>query len=467
MLGNVIRSEWRSVMRDRATWVVLAVFAALVAYATIAGARAVDVERAVIAAATAGEDARLDALRRDLAAIAAGGEVRHATDPRSPLLVGRELGRRAAVLPLGPLAQVAVGQRDLSPQVVEVSMDARREVTAADQGPARLSTGAFDLAFVLVFLLPLVVIALGYDLVAGERERGTLGLVLSQPVSLTRFVVGKALSRGLLLLGIAVVVGIGGPAILGGIGGAGVALAVYGALILAYTAFWFAATIAVNAYGRTAAGNALTLIGLWLGLVVVLPGLASVAVDAIHPPPSRALLVNRAREGAAEAEAKTTALEGDHAEDAARRAARTGARAVDVQDDLAASLAPVLTSFGDQLARQQALVDRLRFASPAIVLHEALADVAGSSVRRNELFRAQIDAFQAEQRSFFGERVRDAAELGTADHEAMPAFTFREEPTGALMQRAALGLLGLAVPTLALGVLAVARFRRPIEIEPR
>ncbi len=37
----------------------------------------------------------------------------------------------------------------------------------------------FDWAFVLIYLLPLVVIALGHDLVTGERETGRLRLLLS------------------------------------------------------------------------------------------------------------------------------------------------------------------------------------------------------------------------------------------------------------------------------------------------
>ena len=59
-----------------------------------------------------------------------------------------------------------------------------------------------------------------------------------------------------------------------------------------------ALAVAVNAWGRSSAGNALSLVGIWLALLVVVPGLASVAVDALHPSPSRVELVNVARDAA-------------------------------------------------------------------------------------------------------------------------------------------------------------------------
>lgn len=470
MILDVLRIEWRSMIRERATWAVLLLFAALVAYGTVSGAGSVIEERGAQAAVLAEEQARFAALREELAAIEAGGAVRHASDPRSALLVGRDLGKRAATLPPGPLAAVAIGQRDVLPNVVLVTSEARVADAGGDdaQSPTRLMSGAFDLAFVLVFLLPLVVIALTYDLLAGERERGTLGLVLSQPVSLPTFVLGKALSRAL-LVGLVLLLGVLGPVLAAGVTGAGAAprLALYVGLLLAYAAFWFTAAIAVNAYGRTAAGNALGLIGLWLALVVVVPGLASVAVDTIHPPPSRVELVNLARAAAADAEERVTALEGDHGQDEARRAARAAPRALEVQEDLERTVGPVLAAFRDQLARQQSLVERVRFVSPAIVMHEGLTDVAGSGVRRHQHFASQVEAFHDDHQGFFRERIRAEAALDRAAYDAMPTFALSEEPLATLGGRVLAGLAGLLLPTAALLVLAIARLRRPIVVEAR
>src|SRR5690606_37399169 len=56
--------------------------------------------------------------------------------------------------------------------------------------------------------VPLVALALGYDAIVGKRERNTLGLLLSLPVSRIEVVIAKFVGRGLALT-VAVAVGIG------------------------------------------------------------------------------------------------------------------------------------------------------------------------------------------------------------------------------------------------------------------
>lgn len=472
MLWTVIRVEWLSLVRERAAWAILALFALAVGYGALGGGLFVKAERRAIEAIALEESARITRLRGELAAIAAGAPVRHVADPRSPLIVGRELGRRAATLPPGPLAPVSIGQRDLLPHTVFVTTQAR----LADEGdagdgssPTRRMAGAFDLAFVWVFLLPLVIIALTYDLLSGERERGTLDLVLSQPVSLASFVLGKALQRAGFLVIVVLALGLVGPALGGGhllSEGGPLRVLLYAGLLVSYSVFWFAAAVCVNAWGRSSAGNALSLVGLWLGLVVVVPGLVSVVVDSIHPPPSRVTLVNLAREAASEAEARASAIEGDHGKDP-RAGDRTARRALEVQEDLERKVTPVVEAFGEQLSRQQGLVDRLRFVSPAIVLHEGLNEVAGSGVSRHRHFAEQVDRFHEAHKRFFFERTRAGADLGPADYDAMPRFEHREEPASAVSGRVGAGLLGLLLPAAGLLGLAIAGLRRPIGVRPR
>ncbi|MBX7190611.1 MAG: ABC transporter permease [Sandaracinaceae bacterium] len=65
--------------------------------------------------------------------------------------------------------------------------------------------------------VPLVALALGYDAIVGERERNTLGLLLSLPVSRSEVVLAKFVGRGLALT-IAVLVGLGAAMLLAGEG---------------------------------------------------------------------------------------------------------------------------------------------------------------------------------------------------------------------------------------------------------
>ena len=101
-----------------------------------------------------------------------------------------------------PLAPLAAGVSALMPDYYRFDahgMFLQRSTSSIDN-PLRLSAGSFDLAFVLVFLIPIIVITLSYDVMSREKELGVLALVGAQGVSIQRFVALKLLVRGLVIV---------------------------------------------------------------------------------------------------------------------------------------------------------------------------------------------------------------------------------------------------------------------------
>ncbi|MEM1118960.1 MAG: hypothetical protein AAGJ18_00840 [Bacteroidota bacterium] len=96
-----------------------------------------------------------------------------------------------------PLAGLCLGQRDLFPAYYGFDVaDLARQVNVGElANPMKLLTGNFDLSYVFVFLLPLLLIALFYDLYAAEKEGGTLSLLQAQSVSLNTILFSKGLLR--------------------------------------------------------------------------------------------------------------------------------------------------------------------------------------------------------------------------------------------------------------------------------
>ena len=74
------------------------------------------------------------------------------------------------------------------------------------ENPANLLSGRFDLAFVLTFCWPLLVLPLLYNVLSEEREAGTLALVASQPVSLRAVLAARLVVRGGLVVRVTLVV---------------------------------------------------------------------------------------------------------------------------------------------------------------------------------------------------------------------------------------------------------------------
>jgi ABC-2 type transport system permease protein len=141
--------------------------------------------------------------------------------------------------------------------------------------------GHFDLAVVLVFLLPLLIIALGHDVCSRDDDLGTAVGVRAQPVRLSRLVAGRLalragwLSAALLALLALAVTALGLPL--------DARVALFAAATLSYAAIWSLAVFFVASWRRSSVFNALALLGSWLGACVLLPALLHLVSNVAWP----------------------------------------------------------------------------------------------------------------------------------------------------------------------------------------
>jgi ABC-2 type transport system permease protein len=474
MFRRIIRHEWRTMAADRSLGLVAVLFTAVVVYGVSNGTSWVQFQRQTLAAAARDEEKRLAELRREVAAIEAGAQPTDALhDPRSPALVAGYRGQRYAMAQPGPLAALAVGQGDLYPYYFKMTNRSKQTFVNNDEieNPTNLLAGRFDLGFVTVFLFPLLILALSYNLISGEREQGTLAMALAQPVRLRTLALSKVASRAAVVLAVAIGLSVA-AGVLAGVDlarpGTLGRLTMWAAVVAAYGAFWFALAVAVNALGHGSATNAIALVASWLALVVIVPSLVNIAVTSLHPVPSRVEQILAMREASSAASARGSKVLSKYYEDhpelvpAGKDTAPADFMVTSqaVQESVDLSIAPVLERYNVQLAKQQALVDRLRFLSPAIVVQEALNDVAGTSLACHKHFLDQVDEYHRAWQAFFVPKIMRRERLKGSDFAAIPEFHFREESIGAVSGRAAVGMAGLLLPTLGVGVLGLAALRR-------
>lgn len=470
MLLRIMRHEWRTLVADRTVIVLLTVLGVALAGGLVNGVRWRAHQARVVADARQEET---DRFARAEGTIRSARE-RSATlpafsDPGNPDTAGRQLAARYAALPAGALMPLAIGQSDVLPQYVRVTTESRETVMATSDtsNPLQLLTGRFDAAFVVVYLYPLFILALSYNLLSAEREQGTLALALSQPISIAHLLAGKVAIRLAVLLGcVAVTAALASLAAGLPLWDGGVALRFAGwtLVVAVYGVFWMAVAVAVAVTGLSSSASAVLLSGLWLMLTVVLPSGAHLAVTVLHPVPSRVEMIQAMREASDEANAQGAALLGryyqDHPELASAETSATDFNVVRLAVDaqVEESVAPVLSAFNRQLAAQQSLVDRLRVVSPAILVQDSLADLAGTGASRHQWFVQQVDAFHQGWREFFNGRVAGRARL--EDYQQVPQFAFAEEQTGSVLRRTGRSVVSiLLLTTLVVGV-AVLRARR-------
>jgi len=196
-----------------------------------------------------------------------------------------------------PWAAFANGQRDINPYLMSVSiLGLEGQMYDTDlNNPSTLLLGNMDLAFVIIFLFPLVIIAFSYNIVSAEQESGVWGLVKSQsglplPIILRKFSIRMITIFAVLLILMA-------------------AAAVYLQLAVdlhfvmvlmvlsLYVLFWFALSFWVISGNKSSSYNAVTLIACWVVLNIIGPAVLNVWLTKKYPIPEAMETVIHQREG--------------------------------------------------------------------------------------------------------------------------------------------------------------------------
>jgi ABC-2 type transport system permease protein len=455
-LSVIIRYDWKNLSAERTLWLIAALLAAALAYGAQNGARWVQFQQQVLDKVAKEEQERLRRLEHKLAQSAPSAQAPPPfLDPTQPSAVGRRLGAKYAALPPAPLAPLAVGQTDILPYYVKVTTGPADSFLNNDEieHPAHLLSGRFDLTFVIVYLYPLLIFALTYNVLSGEKESGVLQMTLSQPVGLRRLLTGKILARftfvtafaaGLLALA-ALWVDLSLPS-----SDWWIRLGLWFLTVILYGAFWFAVSASINALGWNSALCAAALTGLWILLVLVLPALLNLYVRSAHPLPSRVEYVNAMRQATLEASQQGAQLLARYLEDHPELASSPANRqdfaviSIAMQNHVEEAVQPVLQRFESQLEVQQRITDRLRFLSPALLCYSLLTDFAGAGNHRHRHFVALVRRFHQQWRNWFVPRIVRGVRFERHDVASLPSFRFIEEAPSAVMGRALPALGGLA-----------------------
>jgi len=471
---RIARHELRILRAERTLRPVSAMLVVLLALALWNGISWVSNQKKTIESAFSEENARFKRARHEVVhPLKQNANVEARNDPRDPASFGATLGKRYAVLPPGPLERLSIGQSDLYPYYLAVSTRSRDTFVHNDEieNPLNLLAGRFDTAFVIVYLFPLVILGLSFNLLSGEREQGTMALLLSQPVALRSFAAGKIFSRAIVIVGLVVAVSVAGAIVAAPDAPASIAVRtiLWCLTVAAYAAVWFALAVAVNASRMSSASNASALLAVWLLLVIIIPSSVTVAAQSLYPVPSRVQMIQAIRDASREASAHGSQLLGRYFEDhpelipggtSKAEIDNFNAQTYAVQEAVDRQVQPVLDRYDAQLLRQQSLVDRLKFLSPAIVTQEALNRIAGTDLGRYRYFIAQVDRFHRKWKDYFNTRSVQKVPMTVDAIDAVPSFAFAEQPFSRVLLDVAVGLAGLFVPAFVIALIASWRMRK-------
>lgn len=362
-------------------------------------------------------------------------------------------------LPPAVLAVLSVGQSDLYLNNTQAYLwsDADNLFAKTDlQNPLNLIIGSFDLAFVVVFLFPLIILAFSYNLLSSEKENGTLGLLLSQPVTLRQVLLGKVLARVLVIFPALILTVLLGLLITGnkiGTFEGGGKFLLWCGIVVFYGLFWFALAVLVNSFDYNSPTNATALAGIWLIFVIIVPSLLNTATITLYPIPARSELIVASREAQPDVEKEGEQILAKFYED--NPGLRPTANEAEISDfrrklllvflNDRKEVAPLIEKYDSQLNKRQSLVSKFSLCSPAVITQESLNDIAGTGFVRYQTFREQVNRFVEINRQFYVPKIIKGEKLTASDYDLIPRFYFSEEPVGNLSSRVGFSLAGLII----------------------
>lgn len=449
---NALRHEMRLLLRTPAAAMAIALLLMLAGLAVASGTWEVARQHATIE--------RLNALQRqDLAAQAA----KHA---RGDAGTAAYYTFHATWDPPGATAFLALGLRDAAPYVLRVRALALQAQLHEGEtfNPELALAGRFDFAFVLVYLAPLVLIALLHDLVSAERGAGRLPTLLALPQGAQALWRRRAGLRSVLVFAALALPVLAGAALNGT---PWVAVAGVLAVVAAQVAFWSGVCLLVAVRGRSTVANATALVGAWAVLTLVLPVLAQAALARWVPVSQGVdlMLAQRQAVHAAWDEPPQATLETflrSHPQWRHTAPLPAGFHwkwyyaFQQLGDD---SVAPQVAAYRAGLEARQRWTARLGWLLPGVGAQAALHRIADTDLPAHTAYQDRIADFHTRLRHFHYPYLFDGRPFGAQDFAQQPRF----EPP---VRRADVPLADLAVlvivgaAALLAGLLACRRVSR-------
>ena len=193
--------------------------------------------------------------------------------------------------PRSELAGLAAGLDPASPSTVTFRQGGMSfGIVEILDNPVAALFGKIDLLFIVQFVLSLVAIVLSFNMICGEKEAGTLKLVLSNPVPRDSILLGKLFGAAV-VLGVPFTIGLltslllllatGDRALAGG--GQWLALGALFVMSLLYLGAFIHLGALVSSLTARPLTAITTLLFLWASLITVIPQSGGLIAETVYP----------------------------------------------------------------------------------------------------------------------------------------------------------------------------------------
>ncbi|MFM7358791.1 MAG: DUF3526 domain-containing protein [Sediminibacterium sp.] len=364
----------------------------------------------------------------------------HFGDPTNPFYFGNRMGAKYAVLPPAPLSIIASGQSDIYPYYFKVTLSKKQALYHSEEleNPRVLFNGRFDVSFVVIFLLPLLIIAFTYSVYSSEKENGTLLLLMAQNYSVKKIIAYRFVTRYLLFVCFVSVCLLAGLLCFSAhsFDSFRNVVTVFGSIWL-YAAFWFSVAYFINSLQKSSGFAASALTGIWLLLLLIIPTVISSLIDMVHPMPSKLDLITKTRnvsDSIAQNKNIINRFLEEHPEFKPANTDPNDKNPIRLRSriEVETAMEKEVADYVATAAKREATVNRYRFFSPAIFLQQILNKSAGTDDDRYKKFDKAVVSYQQQFRNYFEPLVYRQEKFTVTHLDGVPNFTIANEATSSI-----------------------------------
>lgn len=391
---------------------------------------------------------------------------------RSPDIMRYIGGIWRSIYPASPLSSLSMGATGEWPDHYYHGASSTTQTLnrTGRANPSLATIGVFDATLLVGAILPLVVIALTYNVVSSDREHGRWSLVGLHAASTPRLIVTRCVVRVVGLL-IAVVTVLTACVLIVETTDWGTAatgnLLIWIAWLIAYLAFWTALAISVNFLPVSSSGAGLLLLLAWFILVIVIPSAVQLGTNRSFQflPPAELVVIEKEIQIQTEEESDKVwadflrehaeiALDGDNPQQEGLL------RDVALNQVVRSRVAARLEKHYQQYLDRESTLDRSQLLSPLLAWRTAADQCAGTSLRHYVEFAKQTSKFHDTFISYFEPFSISGQELSRSDIEELPKFDAGQLQTRLHAPSLVWSAASLLLWTTAAGLLSCWNYRR-------
>jgi ABC-type transport system involved in multi-copper enzyme maturation permease subunit len=311
-----------------------------------------------------------------------------------------------------------------------------------DSNPISSLFGDFDLTMIVKIVLSLFALLISYDAISGEKERGALRMIISNPLPRSTVILGKfigglvsllvplsvPLLTGFILLTVYPDVSLSGEdwARIGLIGG----------LFLLYISVYFTLGFLISTLTGRPSNSLFVLLFIWVASVFVIPKAAVMVTKKFHPIPS-------IHEITAQKDAALREIQGSVQREQLKMLQARPAKITpewnekwrelnnrlveDVPAQISARNVEIERDFQAKRHAQQAIAFNLSRISPASALTYGAMRLGKTGPDENERFLNSVKAYRPVFTKWINTRNTSATMAQKPDIESMPRHTFEPE----------------------------------------